>query len=169
MAKLGWYIIVLAYFLWFLGILIFRGPIYELIWLFINRWQPWKWNLTPNSCSGGSKTYKSEFWFSGFPKKTSQGCQISEGALWIFLNFSFLWSVGYISKYPIISFDGDRSWTCDMLSSYVRTFPLCQISPSVYMYSCSVVFLMITNLDDWLRMIYWLTQGQLSDQHSMIQ
>ena len=65
------------------------------------------------------KTFKSEFWFSGFPKKTSQGCQISEGALWIFLDFLFLWSVGSTNKYPTISFDGDWSWTCDMFSSYV--------------------------------------------------
>ena len=44
-----------------------------------NVWQPWKLNLTTYSCPGSSKSYKSTFWFSGFPKFAYQGAHISLG------------------------------------------------------------------------------------------
>ena len=79
MIKFGWYVIFLAYFLYFKQFFIFRGPTNELFQLFSSIWQPWKWNLTSYHCSGSLKTHESEFCFSGFPKFGYQGCHISLG------------------------------------------------------------------------------------------
>ena len=79
MTKLEWYIMFLTYFWYFEIIFFFRVPIIEPILKFISRWQPWKSNQTPYYCSACWKSYKSEFWFSGFPEFVRQGCHIFLG------------------------------------------------------------------------------------------